>query len=573
MAPAKVVRGGTLVQAVASYHEVELPDLVPGTGHEIVLQHLGGFRPANRAWLPLGAYLRAEGEIIELPALPAGVTQGDLPPGEMPDLRIVPPVTRWSPVGGQVSVTGFVSDSDDFEPVVQLAERTGLGPFLIPDGLPLIQEVDGQLATEAYRLNITESGVSLAASSESGRFYGAITLLTLLHTHEGQLPLGEIEDAPRFEWRGQHLDCARHFFEPSTIKRLMDLMALLKMNRFHWHFADDEAFRVEVESVPELWQKTAFRGEGELLPGLFGGGPRAGGTYSLDDVAEIIAHGQALNIGTLPEIEVPAHSYGMAKVLPGLRDDADTGAETSVQGYPENVLSPASDQTWEVLGQLSAEVAGLFPLGLIHLGCDELPDGAWDGSPAIDALKKREGLSSRDDVQGWTMARLAGQLAENGHSPVAWEEAARGSNGGIGHGAILQSWSGQGPGIDAARAGYDIIMSPAQHVYLDMAHSAETDDWGASWAAFIPLEETINWSPVPSGAEDIADRIIGVEGCFWAEFTTSDQQIEPMLAPRILGVASKAWDIRDSLTGESLRGLARAYLPIFDSMNWVTALR
>ncbi|EAR51361.1 putative glycosyl hydrolase, beta-N-acetylhexosaminidase protein-like [Oceanicola granulosus HTCC2516] len=573
MAPFRAVSGGEDIARCGGYGEIQLPNLSAGKEHVVELEHLSDFRPANRAWLPLGAYLRTADGPIPLPALAAGRTPEVLPPGETPELKIVPPVTVWRPTGGEVSVTGFASASAHFDNVEALARRTGLGPFLAEDGLPLSVAVDGQLSEEAYRLEISRGGVRLSASSKAGRFYGAISLLTLKATHAGALPCGTIEDAPRFPWRGQHLDCARHFYEPHTIRRLMDLMALLKMNRFHWHFADDEAFRLEVTCFPDVWKRTCVRGEGETIPGVFGGGVRSGGSYSLETARDVVAHGQALEIGVLPEIEVPAHALALARVMPELRDPSDTGQERSVQGYAENVLNPARDQFWTVIEQLSEEVAALFPLGMLHLGCDELPEGAWEGSPAVADLKAREGLESADDVSGWTMAKLAGHLSERGVRVAAWEEAARGSNGGIGHGALLQSWSGQGPGLEAARAGYDVIMSPAQHVYLDMAHSDDPDDWGASWAAFVALEDVIAWSPVPPEARDIAERIKGVEGCFWSEFTTHDREMEAMVAPRILGVAAKGWDITDRLTGAQLRGLAHAYAPVFAAMDWQSGYR
>jgi len=251
-----------------------------------------------------------------------------------------------------------------------------------------------------------------------------------------------------------------------------------------------------------------------------------------------------------------------------LRDPEDTGTERSVQGYARNAVNPAMQATWDLLEPLAAEVAALFPIGIVHLGCDELAPGTWDGSPAVDALKAREGLANRDDVQGWMMAKLAAGLVAQGVRPAAWEEAAKGAQGGIGHGALMFSWTGQGPGIEAARMGHDVVMCPAQHVYFDLAHSADAGDWGATWAAIVGLEDVVNWRPVPEGAEDIAARVVGVQGTFWSEFTTADAQIEPMLAPRILGMANKAWDVADSLDGPALRGLAAHVVLVFDRIGW-----
>ena len=571
MAPAKVVSGGTVVRSVAGYTEVQLPDIRPGQIVSLTLEHANpDFAPVNRAWLPLGPYLRHAGGVVPLPALPAGVRQSDEKQVPAFDgLRLIPQPTLWQPDGKTMRCqNGFSAISEPLFAVADLAQRNFLAPFLAPGGIPISIMLSPNLPIDGYTLRLAPDGVTLLAADRAGIFNAGVTLLNLKTTYQGHIPCGTITDAPRFAWRGQHLDCARHFYEPTTILRLLDLMALLKLNRFHWHFADDESFRLQVDCAPDLWQKTAFRGEGEAVPGVFGGGIRAGGSYSKADVVALIAHAKTLNIEILPEIEVPAHAFAMNQVILGLRDPGHNGVETSIQGYTENAVNPAMDATWALLEPLSLEVASLFPINILHLGCDELAPDTWDGSPAVTALKARQGLTTRDDVQGWAMHRLAGHLAKNGIKSAAWEEAARGNNGGIGHNAILFSWTGQGPGIDAARAGYDVVMTPAQNVYLDMAHSSDRDDWGAAWAAFISLEDTINWNPIPDGASDIAHRIIGVEGCFWSEFTTSDTEMMPMLAPRILGVASKAWDINDILTGPGLRALAGHYAALFDAIGW-----
>ncbi len=224
--------------------------------------------------------------------------------------------------------------------------------------------------------------------------------------------------------------------------------------------------------------------------------------------------------------------------------------------------------TWDVLLPLAREVAGLFPMAMLHLGADEAPPGAWDGSPAVAALKAREGLVTSDDVQGWMLAKLGAELAQGGVRVAAWEEAAKGCQGGIGNGALLFSWTGQGPGVEAARRGHDVVMCPAQNAYFDLAHSDDPDDWGAAWAGFLSLDKTVDWDPVPIGAEDIVPRIAGVEACFWGEFTTEDWQAEGMIAPRILGIATKGWEPAGRTDGAALRALAGVYGPLFDRIGW-----
>jgi hexosaminidase len=574
MAAPKVIFGGAMVRRVAGYAEIALPDLAPGAEHEVVLEHAHKeFGPRNRAWLPLGAYLRVGRECLPLPSgNEIGLRQTEALPAPAPALSpgrlaLVPQPTEWRPSGGTVDFAALAPVAG-LKSVADLAARLGLAPLAVAGGLGLSVSADADFGPEGYRLTIAPSGLSVAVGGPAGLHHAGITLLTLRETGGGQLPCGTITDRPRFGYRGQHLDCARHFFGVDFILRLLDVMALLKLNRFHWHFADDEAFRLEVDTQPLLWQRTAFRGEGELVPGVFGGGIRAGGSYSKADVARVLERAKALQIEVLPEIEVPAHSHAMVKAVPGLRDPGDNGEEVSVQGYLDNIVNPAVPGTWDLLVPLAKEVAGAFPMKTLHLGADEAPPGAWGGSPAVAALKLREGLQTSDDVQGWMLARLAEELGAAGIRVAAWEEAAKGCQGGIGNGALLFSWTGQGPGIAAARRGHDVVMCPAQHAYFDLAHSPDPDDWGAAWAGFLPLEKTVDWDPLPEGADDIAPRIAGVEACFWGEFTTEDGQAEGMIAPRILGIATKAWEPAGRTDGRALRALAGLYGSLFDRIGW-----
>jgi hexosaminidase len=570
--PSKVISGGTVVRSVAGYIEVALPDIPAGTQVNLVYSSVEpGFVPRNRAWLPLGAYLRTKAGVVALPELEKGVRFQASPPRnapEFPGLKLVPQPTSWQPTAGTLPVAGFDCDDRKLDAVAGLAARLNFAPFLKVGATPLSIRIDPSLPNGAYAIVIGQSRVDVTCADDFGLFSAAITLLNLGETYDGALPCGTLSDAPRFGWRGQHLDCARHFYEVSTILRLLDLMALLKLNRFHWHFSDDEAFRLQVTTAPEIWQRTAMRGEGHLVPGLFGGGISAGGSYSQADVQQILERAAALKIEVLPEIEIPGHAFALNLARGGMRDPADNSMAFSVQGYADNALNPAMTETWALVEPLCLEVAAMFPFGMLHLGCDELPPAAWSASPAVNALKSKHGLETRDDVQGWMMERLAELLQKNGYKSAAWEEAAKGKNGGLGHNALLFSWTGQGPGISAARAGYDVVMCPAQHVYFDMAHTSSTDDWGTAWAAIVALEDVMNWRPVPIGAEDVADRIVGVEGCFWSEFTTKDAELEPMLAPRILGMANKAWDKNDAVDGPGLRSLAQSYAVVFDRMGW-----
>jgi len=551
MAPLDVISGGTRRGDLGSYLEVNLPDLAEGETHTFALRYCGGFTPANRAWMPLGPAIRIDDDLTPLPATAAGrIVPDQTKVVDFVGLPIVPQPTAWHPTGDHTNVDGFAGAHPAMEAASALAQRSGL-KF---EGNHPVVFTTNEMPQDAYRLEISPEQVTISAASYGGTFYACITLMTLLR--HGSLPCGTIEDTPRFGWRGQHLDTARHFYEPETILALLDLMAHLKLNRFHWHFADDEAFRIPIDTLPELATHLTCRGEGQYLQGLFTAAPKQGGLYNHDTVKSIIDHAAALNIEILPEIEAPAHAFGLASIYPETRDPDDKGEETSVQGYQGNVLNPAMPKTWDVLEKLVDEVGALFPFGHLHLGCDELPENTWMGSPKARALMAEHGLETTQDLQGWTIEKLASYAVDQGLRPAAWEEAAQGKNGGIGNNAILFSWTGQGPGLDAARAGYDVVMTPAQHLYFDMAHTSDPDDWGASWAAFVDLPDTVNWDPVPD--PDLSERIIGVQGAFWSEFTTEDSQMWPMLMPRMLGLAMMAWQVK-APSQSDLTALASRY--------------
>ncbi len=570
MVPSFSKDGFKRLKSLGGYTELQLPNLQANVEFEITLAYENSeFAPFNRAWLPLGAYLRHENTVLELTStqqtgvLPGAVT---FEPGEAPPLLVCPQPASFQAGEGTVKVHKLQADDSNLQRSNTLTRRAGLGPFLSKQGIPLDVILDETIPSDGYRLEIREAGLSLFHRDQNGAFYGGITLATLIFLHKGELPCGIIQDAPRFEWRGQHLDCARHFYKVESILQLLDLMALLKMNRFHWHFSDDEAFRLELESLPGLVQ-THFRGEGELLPGVFGAGSRSGGSYSKTDVKRIVDHATALGIEVMPEIEIPAHALALCRLYPTTRDALENGQEQSVQGYFKNVMNPAMPESWRIWHTIIDEISELFPCELIHLGGDELPPDTWHGSPAAQNLMQAETLKTTQDLQAWTMNKAAQYTVSKGKKPAGWEESTLGSPS-IGNDALIFCWTGQDAGLKAARDGYRVVMMPGQKTYLDMAHTKLADDWGANWAAIISLEETINWDPVPNNDPKLEKNIIGIEGAFWSEFTTQDQEMEAMIAPRILGISTMAWQPKGSPEAKTLLGLREAYTELFRALDW-----
>ena len=541
--------------------------------------------PVNKSWGPKGTFLKLKnGKTLKVISEPLEFLNTSIQPlkqitFEEPELRLIPHPVLWEMEDGTCDLSRGINFSGDSSEKVgkaiksfkSLIERWGLQEVLSFGGVQIVFEnIEDKFEEEGYELVIKPEIVNIRASQFMGFFYALITILQMQVSYNDLIPCGKLDDRPRFCWRGQHLDCARHFYEVESILRLLDIMSLLKLNRFHWHLIDDESFRLELSSFPDLATRTGMRGDDCTIPGVFGGGKGpTGGTYSVEDVARIIDHASSLGISVMPEIEIPAHSMALVKVIPEMRDSEDRSCEESVQGYAENTINPAMPATWEFLGKVIPEVCNLFPFGVIHLGCDEIPRKIWQSSPAIEKLKEKEGLKSTEDVQEWTMQRAARIVAEAGGRPAAWEEAGTGQNGGIGSDALLFSWNGLEPGLQAAREGYEVVMCPAQHVYFDMAHTSEVRESGVCWAAFISLEDALEWEPVPVDEPELEQRVIGIQGELWSETIIKDRDMESMLAPRILALSEGAWStpLRKRKLTEFV-GAARYFGKIFDKFDW-----
>lgn len=567
MAPVEVLDGGKLIDRTGGYCHIALPALQAEIPHVVTLRHLGPAPNAmNRAWTPKGSIVKHGDASYDVTTqMPLGAIARPWPNDlGCDELALIPRPTHWTATTGTLRGPFDVTKLGPVQSVLDLAERLGQ-KFHCKNGVPITRSIDTSLSPDAYRLDITANNIQITSAHDVGTHNALVSLLFLSITYDA-IPCGVIHDAPRFEWRGQHLDCARHFFAPDTILRLLDVMALLKMNRFHWHFADDEAFRIPLASLPELSGLTT-RGNDQIVPNVFGGNTVVNGVYTHHDIDRIQQLAASLHIDIVPEIEVPAHALGLCRLFPDTRDPNDTGTEESVQGYTQNVLNPAMPETWRIIETMIKDLADLFPGAILHLGGDELPNGAWAGSPLVDELKRDHGLLDHYDVQGWTMARAAEIACRYGMRPAAWEESQYGCQGGIGHNAILFSWTGQDAGKRAARMGHKVVMCPAQHTYLDMAHSYATGDWGASWAACFDLDKTVDWTPIHTDEPMMQSNVIGVQGTFWCEFTNEDWQLETMIAPRIFGVATMGWSLSPP-DPMAMIALAQRCSKIWTALDW-----
>lgn len=389
--------------------------------------------------------------------------------------------------------------------------------------------VEGATPKEGYLLQVERDGIRLVASTPAGIFYGTRTLLARAVV-EGRIAVGRYEDAPRFRWRGAHLDVARHFYPVAYVKRFIDLLALHKMNVFHWHLTEDQGWRIEIDAFPKLREVAAFRKHGDQL---------YGGYYTKDEVRDIVAYAQERFVEVVPEIEMPGHALAALAAYPEL---SCTGGPFEVEtrwGIFDDVFCAGSEETFRFLERVVDEVIELFPSVYFHIGGDECPKTRWRECARCQARIRELGLANEAELQSWFVSRMSRSLAERGRRLVGWDEILE---GGLAEGATVMSWRGTEGGIRAAKLGHDVVMSPTSHCYLDYKQSSESEEPGAWFAPALSLEKVYGYEPIPRElSEREAEHVLGVQGNVWTERMPTIQQVEYMTFPRLCALAEVAW--------------------------------
>ncbi|CCM78786.1 beta-N-acetylhexosaminidase [Rhizobium mesoamericanum] len=420
-----------------------------------------------------------------------------------------------------------------------------------PQGRALQFLVDATIVPEGYRISFSATQITLSFADAAGRQYGLTSLAQLLHGARSKpqtfrFPIsGTISDEPRYGWRGCHLDVSRQFYPTANIKRLIDILAWLKLNIFHWHLTDDEAWRLEIKAYPELTTTGVLRGPDEpLLPQLGNSAEPVGGFYSQEDVRDIVAHAAELHVEIIPEIDIPGHSTATLTALPDLTDGQEAPESYhSVQGYPNNALNPAIPLTYEFLEKVLDEMVELFPSSYLHIGGDEVANGSWLASPLAKALMEKEGISGTFALQSYFLTRVKHMLTARGRKLAGWNEVAHG--GGVAaKDTLLMAWENPQVGIDLAREGYDVVMTPGQAYYLDMVQAEAFQEPGASWAGTVSPAHTYAYEAEGDFPEDLKGKMKGVQACIWSEHFLSRGYFNRLVFPRLPAVAEAAWTPR-----------------------------
>jgi len=413
-----------------------------------------------------------------------------------------------------------------------------------------------QLAEEAYELRVTSTGVSIAASDPAGVFYAFQTLRQLLPAEIESsdpvdgilwvLPEVEIEDAPRFPYRGMHLDVGRHFFDVDFVKKYIDTMARFKLNRFHWHLTEDQGWRIEIDAYPKLTEIGAWRSEspvGDSLEPYVGDGVPHGGFYTKDQVREVVAYAAARFVTVIPEIEMPGHATAAIAAYPEL-GCTDEQLQVSTTWAVHDTIYCPQEATFEFVETVLSEVVELFPSEYIHIGADEVPKRQWERSAVAQEVMRREGLASEEELQSWFIRRVESYLRSRGRRLIGWDEILE---GGLAPDATVMSWRGTEGGIEAAQQGHDVIMTPVEHAYFDFYQGEpEGEPLAMNWAGFgIPLQTAYAFEPVPEVLTEAESRhILGPQGNLWTEYISTPEHAEYMAYPRAMALAEVAWSPR-----------------------------
>jgi hexosaminidase len=412
-----------------------------------------------------------------------------------------------------------------------------------------------RLGAEGYELTVTPRRLTIRGRERAGVFYGLQTVRQLLPPEifreakvdsvAWTIPALRIVDRPRFTWRGAHLDVGRHFMPKEFVKKYIDLLALQKMNSFHWHLTEDQGWRLEIKKYPRLTEVGAWRTQTIVghQPGSDSttwqyDGQRHGGYYTQDDVREIVAYARDRFVNVVPEIEMPGHALAAIAAYPELGvtgQPADVGMRWGVYA---NILN-ADESTITFMQDVLTEVLSLFPSRFIHIGGDEADKALWKTSPRIQDRIRELGLKDEHELQSWFIHRIDSFLTAHGRRLVGWDEILE---GGLAPGATVMSWRGTQGGIDAARAGHDVIITPTSHTYFDYYQSRNTTGEPLAIGGFLPLETVYAFDPVPAEMEpESRSRVLGAQGQLWTEYLPGPKQVEYMAFPRLTALAEVLW--------------------------------
>jgi len=423
---------------------------------------------------------------------------------------------------------------------------------------------DASLGEEGYHLTVEKDRVLISANSAKGLFYGVQTMFQLLPPKimspvkvEGivlKMQAVKIFDKPRFSYRGMHLDVGRHFMPVSFVKQYIDLLAMFKMNTFHWHLTEDQGWRIEIKKYPKLAEISSMRDE--TIVGHAGGtnktydGIPHGGYYTQDQIKDVVDYASKRFITIIPEIEMPGHSQAVLAAYPQLSCTGGPFKVATTFGVFDDIFCAGNDSTYIFLQDVLDEVMALFPSKYIHIGGDEAPKARWHDCPKCQALMKAEGLKDEHELQSYFVKRIEKYVLSKGRRIIGWDEILE---GGLAPEATVMSWRGMDGGIAAAKQKHDVIMSANSNLYFDH-YQADPETEPLAIGGFLPLKAVYGFEPIPAElTPDEAKHIIGAQGQIWTEYMKTPGSVEYMLLPRLFALSEIDWSSKEQRNWDSFR--------------------
>lgn len=451
----------------------------------------------------------------------------------------------------------------------------------------IILDLNPQLPAEAYKLNVSKEQVRIEASRPAGFYYALQTLKQLMPRNvmagvatsdhsQWSLPSVEIEDAPRFEWRGFMLDEGRHFFGKDEIKRVIDMMAIYKMNRFHWHLTEDQGWRIEIKKYPKLTETGAWRNSKVLAYGdVKPDGERYGGFYTQKDIKEIVAYAKKKFIEIIPEIDIPGHSQAAVAAYPEfLACDPENKHEVWLrQGISTDVINVANPKAMQFAKDVIDELTELFPFNYIHLGGDECPTNKWQQNEECKKLLGEIGSSNFRDLQIYFYKQLkdyiATKPADQQRQLIFWNEVLHGNTSILGNDITIMAWIGANAAAkQAAKQGMNTILSPQIPYYINRKQSKLPTEPMSQGHGTETVEAVYNYQPLKDVDAALQPYYKGVQANFWTEWVTEPSVLEYLMLPRLAAVAEAGWTPQEKRNYEDFKERIRKDAELYDLKGW-----
>ena len=496
--------------------------------------------------------------------------------------NLIPQPKKLQPQSGAFILKKGMSvsvGSDAFTPVAELliGQANKIGSF----GLSLNKGksaaisfmLNPSIGKEAYTLKVSSKKIDIQASTGAGAFYALQTLMQLMPPAMSgdaataasiSIPNCSIEDEPRFGYRGLMLDVGRYYFSVEDIKRFLDVMAMYKLNTFHWHLTEDQGWRIEIKKYPLLTQISSVRKEsmlGHYRDRKFDGKPH-GGFYTQEQIKEVVAYAASKYINVIPEIEMPGHSQAVLAAYPQLGCNPDKIYQVATRwGVSEDVLAPR-EETFKFLEDVLTEVMALFPGQYIHIGGDECPKTQWRESRFCQNLMKQLGLKDEDELQSYFIRRIDKFVTSKGKKLLGWDEILE---GGLSPNAMVMSWRGVKGGVEAAKQNHDVVMSPNSFFYLDY-YQDDSKTEPLAIGGNLPLSKSYSFEPdLPELTEEETKHVVGIQANVWTEYISNIKYAEYMTYPRALALAEIAWSPKAPKDYPGFKKRLTAHLPHMDA--------